>query len=444
MLKVLYRMYHGNAAIKHWFLRRVTPRGWGALCAAVVAWAMTVGNPITPLFALFGILLAIIFWSWFFLLFRHGKLSASRETPPYASVAESFTYQVKVKNIGATLSHFFLTETSPDPRPSWNEFSKLREPLESERNVFDRIFCYHRWLWIIEKKLLFRSEHSAVMSTLLHDQESHVQLRITPLRRGIILLDDLRLLMPDTFGFFTKVKTITSDPEQIIVLPKSYHVDLRLPGLMAQYQHGGDDSSSHHGSSGEFTALREYQHGDALRTIHWKSWARTGTPVVKEMEQNFFPRYALIFDTHAEDEILFEEAVSVAASVIAGVDTSQAMIDFMFVGNGNPIITAGRGTADVNILLEALAAVTMQAEEADYASLMKNVLSYQELLTATICVFNSWNPQCEKFVAQLRAMNLETLCLLVVNAGETAPENFSGHLLHANSIENDLRRLEHK
>ena len=37
--------------------------------------------------------------------------------------------------------------------------------------------------------------------------------------------------------------------------------------------------------------------GDPLRKIHWRSWARRGKPVVKEYQEEYFSRIALVLDT---------------------------------------------------------------------------------------------------------------------------------------------------
>ena len=44
-------------------------------------------------------------------------------------------------------------------------------------------------------------------------------------------------------------------------------------------------------------SLRDYRPGDPLQRIHWKSFARTGDPVVREYQDEFFERHALILDT---------------------------------------------------------------------------------------------------------------------------------------------------
>ena len=113
------------------------------------------------------------------------------------------------------------------------------------------------------------------------------------------------------------------------------------------------------GLSDEFIGIREYRQGDPLRHFHWKSCARLNRPMVKEFEDEFFPRYALALDTFAAPNTLahFEEAVSIAASFACTVDTKEAMLDLLFVGASAYCFTTGHGRAQPQRLLEILAAV---------------------------------------------------------------------------------------
>ena len=38
------------------------------------------------------------------------------------------------------------------------------------------------------------------------------------------------------------------------------------------------------GDAIEFVGIREYRQGDPIRSIHWRSWARRGEPIVKEYQ----------------------------------------------------------------------------------------------------------------------------------------------------------------
>src|SRR5262249_57623079 len=84
-----------------------------------------------------------------------------------------------------------------------------------------------------------------------------------------------------------------------------------------------------------------------MRRIHWKSFARLGRPVVKEYLDEFFVRHALVLDTFTSypGDPIFEEAVSVAASIAISMRTQESLLDLMFVGPEAYCFTAGRGVA---------------------------------------------------------------------------------------------------
>ena len=81
--------------------------------------------------------------------------------------------------------------------------------------------------------------------------------------------------------------------------------------------------------------------------------------MVKEFEDEFFVRHALVLDTftdHQHSEV-FEEAVSVAASFACTLPTQESLLDLLFVGPQSYCFTAGRGVAHVEQMLEILASV---------------------------------------------------------------------------------------
>ena len=118
------------------------------------------------------------------------------------------------------------------------------------------------------------------------------------------------------------------------MLPKRYRLPrLALPGAR-RFQHGGVALATSVGDSEEFVALRDYRPGDPLQRVHWKSFARTGKPVVKEYQDEFFERHALVLDTGTDrgEDAAFEEAVALAASFVYTIDTHECLLDLLFVG----------------------------------------------------------------------------------------------------------------
>src|SRR5262249_52154644 len=148
-------------------------------------------------------------------------------------------------------------------------------------------------------------------------------------------------------------------PQTVLILPKRYPLpEFALPGTH-KYQQGGVAFAASVGESEEFVSLRDYRPGDPLRHVHWRSSARTGRLVVKEFEDEFFVRHALVLDTFATPEqgLAFEEAVSVAASFVSTVETQESLLDLMFVGAQAVCCTTGRGVSNAEHALGILASV---------------------------------------------------------------------------------------
>ncbi len=71
----------------------------------------------------------------------------------------------------------------------------------------------------------------------------------------------------------------------------------------------------------EFYGLREYRAGDNVRSIHWRSTARTGRLTIREMASNAPPQMIIVLNlpqlrTTANAAVEIERAVELAASLL--------------------------------------------------------------------------------------------------------------------------------
>jgi uncharacterized protein (DUF58 family) len=209
--------------------------------------------------------------------------------------------------------------------------------------------------------------------------------------------------------------------------------------------------ASNVGQSEEFVALRDYRHGDPLRHIHWRSWAKTGKPIVKEFEDEFFVRHALVLDTFTDDprSELFEEAVSVAASFACAVLTQESLLDLLFVGPQAYCFTAGRGLAHTDQMLEILASVRACGEP-QFRALETLVVDHAAIVSGCICVLLAWDDTRRNLVRKLKALGIPVLVLVLTEPGRDEslepgpmrddPDRF--HVLEIGRIEQDLARLK--
>src|SRR5262249_43051425 len=130
--------------------------------------------------------------------------------------------------------------------------------------------------------------------------ERDVRVEFTPSRRGFVRFAGVTVARADPLGLTNALIELPL-AQSLLVLPRRHPVPrLPLPGSR-RYQLGGVILASAVGESDEFASLRDYRPGDPRRRIHWKSFARVGRPVVKEYQDEFFVRHALVLDTFAQD-----------------------------------------------------------------------------------------------------------------------------------------------
>jgi uncharacterized protein (DUF58 family) len=437
----LHRLYFHGAAAHHFIERRLRPAGIALVLVFVFGAFLAVANQQAPVFQLFSLSLGMIVIGIPWAMTRRANISARRDLPRFGTAGQPLRYTVRVRNTGRRkLTRAWITETPPDPRPDRETFTMLREPGEEERNAFDRFFSYYRWKWLILGRRLYSGGTAPDDLVLEPGQTAHITVEMTPLRRGVIRFHDLRLLLPDPFGLFQRCRHIVAPDATLLVLPRRFPLPpVELPGGAA-FKISGEANTNVIGNSGEFVGLRDYRPGDPLRQIHWKSWARTGRPIVKELEDTHYPRFGLIVDTLStdRDDTRFEEVISVAASFAASLDTGDSLLDLMFIKNEAHRVTAGRGVERAEKLLEVLAGVTPERGE-DFNALSRLVLRHRDDLTSCLIILNGWDDSRAAFLKSL-AQGGVTCVPLVIGRGP-APDGIPGPWLESGNIAADLQRL---
>ena len=440
----LHRAYFKAAGVHFFVARRLRPAGIALGLVFILATFLGIGHERTSVYQFFSLNLGMMMIGIPWAMSRRAVVEAKRELPRYATAGEPLRYSVQVWNHGKRrLTRAWLFDSAPDPRPSLEDFSKLREPGEEERNGFDRKLAYFRWQWLFLRNRLFIGGVSQDDLNLKRGQRAKITIEVTPLRRGVIRFDDLRVQLPDPFGLFQRCRKVKTPSATLTVLPRRFPLPpIELPGGAA-FKITGEANTNSIGTSGEFVGLRDYRPGDPLRQIHWKSWARTGRPIVKELEDTFYPRYGLVLDTFSLErtDIQFEEAVSVAASFASSIDTSESLLDLMFIKNEAHIVTAGRGLERAEKLLEVLAGVTPE-RASNYDALARLVLRHRDDLTACVVIFTGWDESRAGFLNTLTQQGI--LCVPLVIGSGPCPPGVPGHWIESGNIARDLKRLPNR
>ena len=421
MRRVWYRWFRSVSSLQHRLGRRLTPAGRLALAAfgaAAVVGLDTNRTLGSQVFALLGALLVLATAAS--ATFR-ARLSARRVLPRFATAGQPVTYRVVLTNeTDARQEGLVLLDDLADPRPSFEEFTRAREPGEERRNWFDRTVGYPRWMWLVARNRGAVIPRRPVPPLPPRD-EVEVRVEVTPMRRGRLRFAAVTIARPDPLGLVQALRRLPL-PQSLVVLPRRYPVpDIGLPGTR-KYQPGGVALASSVGDSEEFVALRDYRPGDPLRRIHWKSWARVGKPVVKEYLDEFFVRHALVLDTFgaADGEPAFEEAVSVAASIAVSIDTQESLLDLMFVGPEAYCFTAGRGLGHTDRMLEVLASVGV-CRDRPFRALHTAVLERVGTLSGCVCVLLAWDAPRRELIRHLQALGTPTRVFVVTAPGVALP-----------------------
>jgi uncharacterized protein (DUF58 family) len=440
--RLLFRHFNRVHRVGEWFRLHFTPAGH--LLLGAMMFCAVFGIDTTQAFAyqLFTLSAALLLVSVIGGAFFRPKLELKRILPPYATAEEPLHYRLQISNQGKRTQHgLFCRERLHEAIISYHEFQHVKDTdRQISGNRFDDFVGYPRWVALREEKN-GAAVREQTLPALLPRVRTEVAMEIKPWRRGYVRFAGLYIICPDPLGLF---KTFRHYPceDNVLVLPKRYHVPpLNLPGKR-RYQQGGISMAMSVGDSVEFVSLREYRPGDPLRHMHWKSWARLGKPVVKEFQDEFFTRHALILDTFndSEAQIHFEEAVSLAASFTCHLLGHENLLDLLFVGTDLYQITGGRGLTQLDKMLEVLACVEL-CQDKSFDSLLPMVLQHLSNLSACVCVFLTWNTSRQALYQALKKAGLPVVALVVTTqAAEKQDENHV-YFIHPEHIERDLAQL---
>jgi len=406
MWRSAYVVFRAVSGVGFWVERRFTRAGLLVLGGLVLAAVFGIDTSLTVAYRIFALCTTLLLLAIAAAWLGRSSLVVRPQLPHTLTAGEPFTLRVDIRNPSQKpIDGVQLRAELADPRPNFREFrARLRFPT------------YRGWARLVWSNRVAYLEE-APLPVLAAREEMQIQVRGKALRRGRLHIDRIEIAQADPLGLFRKL-TSGGGAADICVLPKRYALPaLPLPGAR-RYQPGGLAEGAAVGDSEEFLGLRDYRPGDALQRIHWRSFARVGKPVIKEYQNEYIARYALVLDTfgHADSDQrareAFEEAVAVAASFAWTIDTQECLLDLVFVGGEIHSYTAGRGQLLASRLLEVLSGVAISTEDS-FATLVQLVRARREQLSGCICILLTWDDERKALVDTLRAGGAVVLPLVV-------------------------------
>ena len=159
-------------------------------------------------------------------------------------------------------------------------------------------------------------------------KEVEWEYEIEKMPRGEHVLQGVKVEVSDFFGWLRKTKFIEAK-NTILVFPKM--TGIHYVPFNTQYDQGTMASPLNIVKDTTMaTGVRNYQSGDRVTWIHWKSFARTQTLMTKEFEDRRSQELFIIMDGR-ETEV-FEELVELTASILKEASSHQAGLALMTTG----------------------------------------------------------------------------------------------------------------
>jgi len=312
-------------------------------------------------------------------LFARLRVQASRSLPRHVCAGEKIAYEVRVKNLSA--------------RPG-------RDVEVTEQGL--------------PKELKAGPEDGANLRWLPGGSETAVRLGLTCSKRGVYPLSQIMVGSSFPSGLFRSVHKQAAVADLVVYPAFRRLAEFKLPAPR-RYQPGGLSMTSDVGDSTEFMSTREYRYGDNIRDIHWASWARTGKPVVKEYQEEYFVRLAMLVDSlvpEGGDDRAFESGVSLAAAVADVLSRQEYIIDIFAAGEEIHRFQAGRALAHFDNILEILACLK-SSPRVDMKAVLEALRPESARLSALVCILMDWDPERRALVESLRTLGLAARTVIV-------------------------------
>lgn len=232
---------------------------------------------------------------------------------------------------------------------------------------------------------------------------------IEDLNRGEITFPSLLFTFTDFFGWTIRKKNV-NEQQKILVFPKI--TELTYKPLQLYSQGGSLSPFSLQKDSSNVTSVRDYQAGDRVSWIHWKSFAKNSTLRTKEFEENKTHEVFLTIDRTTEK--YFEESVELAASILRSIVNNRGNISFISLGQDCLFYPNIKTAVQLEHVMNHLAIVKPDATEGLDVLLSKE-MNY--IRSATLVVITGEiNEQLKRLFANSGQFGQSIICLLLVES----------------------------
>jgi len=373
--------------------------------------AIIIDSPIRLFaFVLIGVLSVDIITGYIF----RPKLKITRLTPDRTRAGNAIKVEYRIKNLRST--------------PTWNLHI---DPIHQQE-----------WLKleadIASLDLIKGKSSSKIIAYLQSD------------KRGEYILKPSFVSSAFPFGI-TKWSCRNNTSQKINVYPRYETLNsLKLP-LNTRFQKEGSSLVSNVGESLEFHACRDFRTGDNTKHIHWPTTARSGEIIVREFQEEYLCRIALIIDTYIprtnkfftirEKKYFpnFEATLSLTAALAHYLAQGDYIVDIFAAGPNVYHFKGGRSLAQLDQILDILASIEPNRKE-PITKLKQAVIDGIASIGSAMLLLLKWDKSRQKLVEQLQIHGVSLKIIIITDNRNTlndVPENaqvftadeiFKGHV----------------
>ncbi|MBN4046702.1 DUF58 domain-containing protein [bacterium AH-315-P07] len=259
-------------------------------------------------------------------------------------------------------------------------------------------------------------------------EETSIHLDMQFNRRGIYELPKLRVYSQFPFNVYRTPARLDADSvtlrkNTVIVLPDFVPAEgIDLPASR-NHQPGGISLTSDVGESPEYIGSREYRSGDNVRRIDFRGWARRGEPVVREYQEEYFCRIAVIMDTYVRDAqsaAALEGVVRLTAAIADALSGGEYIIDLFAAGPDLYVFRSGRNTAHFDNILEILACLE-GSHDNPFDEVGPALQDEIANISTAVFVFMDWDKTREQLVRMALESGAAIKIYLVCDGATTLP-----------------------
>lgn len=179
---------------------------------------------------------------------------------------------------------------------------------------------------------------AAEMPALEAGASTMVRYPLDTSRRGVIETGPAVVRRRDLFGLVT-AEVVMSERLAVAVRPRRVQVTALPTGTLRDLEGPTREVSQ---GTATFHQLRDYVPGDDLRLVHWRTTARTGQLVVRQMVDTSHPQVVVVIDNRqsvASDND-FEVIIEIAHSILFAARRDQFPFQLMFTAGQDPATEA--------------------------------------------------------------------------------------------------------